>query len=392
MPVPVVNSIVGGTFNDPALSINLCWNTACSVTVHDDSPHPVQGYRLEVFVDANGNGIPEPPTICDGESELYETLLDIAPIPKTDDGIPDRSGDRLTESVTLGLSDLQRALTTDLATIEAMTFRLRILFQDDRTSALGIGGFDRIIDPVISAPSIRSLPLSFAPTVCFDLDGDGFGDLACPNGGRTDCNDSDPAVHPDATEVLDGIDNDCDGFIDEAMDDDDGDGVPNQIDLEFTLDVGLVGVNPNGIAICSVDPDGDGDGFPSSVDCNDGDATVNPGAAEICNNTDDDCDGFLDEGFDVDGDSFTSCDLPTPDCDDFNSSINPLAAELPGNVVDENCDGSLGICDPNAPWEEHGEFVLCVSNRCETLVEDGVLTEKECEALISQAAKSDVGK
>lgn len=198
-------------------------------------------------------------------------------------------------------------------------------------------------------------------------------------------------MNPDATEVLDGIDNDCDGFIDEAMDDD-RDGVPNQIDLEFTLDVGLVGVNQNGIAICAVVPDGDGDGFPASVDCNDGDAKVNPGATEICNNTDDDCDGFVDEGFDVDGDSFTSCDLPTPDCDDFNSSINPLATELPGNAVDENCDGSLGTCDPNGPWKEHGEFILCVTHKCEALVDDEVLTEEECNALVSQAAKSDVGK
>lgn len=46
------------------------------------------------------------------------------------------------------------------------------------------------------------------------------------------------------------------------------------------------------------DPDGDGDGYTSSQgDCNDLQATVNPGATELANGIDDDCDGVIDEGF-----------------------------------------------------------------------------------------------
>jgi hypothetical protein len=51
------------------------------------------------------------------------------------------------------------------------------------------------------------------------MDGDGFGqpgDLACPAGGWTDCNDADPAINPGAAEFFDGIDNDCDGLVDEV--------------------------------------------------------------------------------------------------------------------------------------------------------------------------------
>ena len=56
------------------------------------------------------------------------------------------------------------------------------------------------------------VPRAFAQT-CPDADGDGYTDAAC---GGTDCDDSNPAVHPGATEICgNGIDDDCDGFIDE---------------------------------------------------------------------------------------------------------------------------------------------------------------------------------
>jgi hypothetical protein len=46
----------------------------------------------------------------------------------------------------------------------------------------------------------------------------------------------------------------------------------------------------------ALDLDGDGDGFPASEDCDDGDASVNAGATEICDGADNDCDGEVDEG------------------------------------------------------------------------------------------------
>ena len=71
-------------------------------------------------------------------------------------------------------------------------------------------------------------------------------------------------------------------------------------------------------------PDSDADGFfddsCGGFDCDDSDELVNPFAVEICNDIDDDCDTFVDEGFDFDADGFTTCG---GDCDDEVRAVNP---------------------------------------------------------------------
>ena len=125
-----------------------------------------------------------------------------------------------------------------------------------------------------------------------DLDGDGYGDagspiVACapPPGyvsNDTDCDDGDGGVNPLATEVCDGVDNNCDGMVDEGLTstfylDSDGDGYGN----------------PSApIQACSAPP-----GYVvDNTDCNDTNASTYPGAPELCDAVDNDCDLVIDEG------------------------------------------------------------------------------------------------
>lgn len=156
-----------------------------------------------------------------------------------------------------------------------------------------------------------------------DGDGDGFAQ-------EDDCDDTEPSVSPSATEVCDGVDQDCDGAIDDnAVDsivwypDGDGDGH---------------GVPTAAVVAC----DAPGSGYsPVSDDCDDANAGAYPGAAEFAyDGVDQDCDGAdLD---DLDGDGWTSEITGGADCDDSNPSVNPEAEEVWTNgVTDNDCDGEL---------------------------------------------------
>ncbi len=83
--------------------------------------------------------------------------------------------------------------------------------------------------------------------------------------------------------------------------------------------------------------DADADGFKFDVDCDDGNPAIHPGAPEICNGKDDNCDGTVDEGFDQDADGYTSCG---GDCNDGIPSIHPGAVEI-FNGVDDDCNNII---------------------------------------------------
>ncbi len=102
---------------------------------------------------------------------------------------------------------------------------------------------------------------------------------------------------------------------------------------------------------CPNDPDLDGDGYTGATDCDEADATVNPGASEACDGIDNDCNGVVDDGSGyADADSDGYGDPATPiscgssggvsndsDCDDTDGSVNPGATEA-DDGVDGDCD------------------------------------------------------
>jgi hypothetical protein len=108
--------------------------------------------------------------------------------------------------------------------------------------------------------------------------------------------------------------------------------------------------------------DGDGDGFtPEEGDCADFDPTIFPGAVEICNELDDNCNFIIDETFDLDFDGFSSCTNPI-DCDGFDSSVFPGNQEVEDNK-DNDCDG---VIDNNLPTtDDDGDGVTEEQGDCD---------------------------
>ncbi len=118
-------------------------------------------------------------------------------------------------------------------------------------------------------PAVLAILALAAPAAAQeDADGDGY------TTEEGDCDDGDEAVHPGATEACNGIDDDCNGEVDEGFD-------------------GYAGWPPNGTSDC-IDDDGDGL-MEIQGDCDDTDAAIHRDAVEICDDDlDNDCDDAVD--------------------------------------------------------------------------------------------------
>jgi|GEM_PF-1708382 len=117
--------------------------------------------------------------------------------------------------------------------------------------------------------------------------------------------------------------------------------------------------------------DADRDGVTAATDCDDHDPKVFPGAAEVCNGKDDDCNGKVDETFDADGDGFATCDAPgkAADCDDKDPKIHPGAAEI-CNEKDDDCNGKV---DDGFDKDNDG-FFACARGTVPADCDDAVAT------------------
>ncbi len=190
-----------------------------------------------------------------------------------------------------------------------------------------------------------------------DADNDGFYSFE-------DCDDNNANIYPGNTEVCDGLDNNCNGLADDELPkntyyrDADEDGFGDaQLPVDTCLSIAPVGYVSN------------------DLDCNDEDATINPNGIEVCDGTDNNCNGLADDGLpkntyyrDADEDGFGDAQIATDtcistapigfvnndlDCDDTNTMVNPNAMEIPYDELDNDCN----VATPNDDLDEDG-FLL----------------------------------
>jgi streptogramin lyase len=189
-----------------------------------------------------------------------------------------------------------------------------------------------------------------------DTDDDGDGD---PD--EFDCYPLDDAAYHGAVETCDGVDNNCNGQVDEGYPDYDLDGMVN-----------------------CVDGDDDNDDDPDVTDCGILNANVYHGALEACDGLDNDCNGKTDEGFpDKDGDGVADCvdvdtdgdgDPDLTDCAPFIAAINSFAKEV-CDGIDNNCNKQV---DEGYPDFDKDGLANCIDNDDDN---DGAADKVDCEPL-----------
>jgi hypothetical protein len=250
------------------------------------------------------------------------------------------------------------------------------------------------------------VPLTLSLTIaCGDKDADGdsgaVGDEVVDDDGDGtpadyDCDDADASSYPGAPEVCDGVDNDCNGIIDN----DPTDGTTWYADADED------GFGGGTFSVVSCDqPSGTVD---NSDDCDDLQASVNPSAEEVCDGVDQDCDTEIDEDAtdpatwyaDTDTDGYgdanvseDACDAPdgyvdnADDCNDADTAVNPdtmwysdvdgdgfgsdtfttTGCEQPSGYVgnDIDCDDIDGAVNPEA-----GEYCDGIDNNCDSAIDE----------------------
>lgn len=100
---------------------------------------------------------------------------------------------------------------------------------------------------------------------------------------------------------------------------------------------GIYGSYDLRVAGAAAGADEDQDGYTTANDCDDTNPSIHPGATEVCNLVDDNCNQVIDEGFDQDGDGYSTC---AGDCNNVNAQIHPGATEV-CNGIDDDCDFSI---------------------------------------------------
>ena len=288
----------------------------------DDRTHPVLPLLVLLALSAAACESRPPPAMYDLGSDAG---LDARAAEAGQDALPDRSPDQI---------------APDVAVLDSVV----------PDSAIPDSTIPDAVSPDTLPPD-ACLPKTFY----LDGDGDGYGGkkyvLTCSAPQNYvektgDCDDANKDIHPGAKESCNAKDDNCNSFVDE--------GLPK---VAFFKDGDNDGYGSKSMTMaCKAPP-----GFVAPAgDCNDNNKAINPGAKEVCNYIDDNCNGYLDEGFtkkyyykDLDKDGYGGgtatkalCVAPAGyvdkagDCNDYNKDIHPKAAEQ-CNLVDDDCNGYI---------------------------------------------------
>jgi formylglycine-generating enzyme required for sulfatase activity len=214
-------------------------------------------------------------------------------------------------------------------------------------------------------PSLAGLRCCLSPTD----DGDGDGTQA-----SLDCDDQDPDLHPGVAEICDGLDNDCNGFVDD-LEDQDSDHWNVCRDCDDTL--ALIHPGAEDLVGDNIDADCDGlDGTDADLDgvvavasggadCDDANPEVKPGAAELCDGLDNDCNGTKDDGLgdtvckDDDACTVDGCDSATKTC-----THTPRACDDQDACTNNDCDPATG-CLNSSKAADCDDLNPCTADSCD---------------------------
>ncbi|RJR19561.1 MAG: hypothetical protein C4581_04740 [Nitrospiraceae bacterium] len=295
-----------------------------------------------IAVDCNDNDptvYPGAPEICDGKDNNCDGWKPTTDIDKDGDGVPMCANDCNDDDPTIypGAPELCDGKDNNCDYIIPMNERD---VDGDGYRTCDVPGDCNDNDPFIN-PGMQEWcsdnkdnncngQKDEVPCICPDADNDGFTASFC---GGTDCVDTDPVIYPGAPEICsDGKDNNCNSAVDCK-------------DSACSTDTGCLACIAN---------DRDGDGFSTlggicgKTDCDDNDPKVYPGAPEICDGKDSNCDGWKPPtDVDADGDGVPLC---ASDCDDNNPNRFPGNREICTDGIDNDCDYMVDAVDPDCKF------------------------------------------
>ncbi|MBT3221814.1 MAG: hypothetical protein HN348_22275 [Proteobacteria bacterium] len=236
-----------------------------------------------------------------------------------------------------------------------------------------------VVEPISYEPLQATMTLSsrfetidieVLATIASDGDGDGF---HARGAGGMDCDDQNPDIFPGATEVCDGVDNNCDRVTDNVNDpplwylDQDGDEY-GQDEIWYSGCFGLNGFVDN------------------SLDCNDDDDSIHPDAKEVYyDGVDQNCDNRHD--YDRDEDGYAAELYGGLDCNDQNDGISPDALENYYDGIDQNCDGLSDFDADGDGWDVEPQGDDCNDSAAEIYPggierDDGI--DQDCDGKIDE--------